>query len=172
MIEQSPCKDLASVLEAQIEACQELIALSEQEQRLLLRNAPQDLAPILAAKGRCAQGLVYLEASFHASLADLREELRLAPQDNDPCNLHDILSHLATPQQSLLEDLWGSLRYCIKALGRVHRTNALIVQSALGQADALLCYWADATGVGRAYGSEGEIRAPHTWGSQALDREA
>jgi len=168
------CDQISCLLEAQLNACDEIIALSLNEQQVLLDRRSSALPEIVTAKERCADHLADLQEAFRKALTSW-EASPEPGSDVDalpPLSLRQLLPYLPLEQQTRLETLQQSLLSRTRTLRVLNRAIALLIKSSLAQAEAWLSLLADMTGQNTAYDAGGQVKIGDIGGSQLLDHQA
>jgi len=164
--------EIGCLLEAQLRACDEMIALSQNEQQVLMDRRPSALPELVVAQGRCAEDLSGLEESLRETLIAWEAGVDPVPNDNAPPSLSQLLPDMSSEDRRRIETLQRSLWSRVRTLRMLNQTIALLIKSSLAQADAWLSVLTDMTDQNPAYDASGQVSIGNIGSSRLLDQQA
>jgi len=166
------CDELSCLLEAQLRACDEMIMLSQREQKVLVEDQASALPELVAAKERCAGDMADLEEAFRETLTTWEASIAPSLDKPAPPPLSKLLPHLPREDQVRLETLQQSLWIKVRTLRTLSRIIATLLRSSLIQAEAWHSVLGDMGSDDKAYDATGQVKIGDVPGSQLLDRQA
>jgi len=163
--------ELATLIEAQLGICDEMIALAEREQQALSRFRPAQLPELLAAQDDCAARLTKTQEALDATVRAAADDIGLAAEDGRGPDVHALLPHLPLEARTRLEALRSAVEARAYTLAVLNAQNALLVRTGLLQVDRTAAVLSSVLGESPAYGAGGAVRMPTANNTLLLNRQ-
>jgi len=163
--------ELATLIEAQLGICDEMIALAEREQQALSRFRPAQLPELLAAQDDCAARLTKTQEALDATVRAAADGIGLAAEDGRGPDVHALLPHLPLEARTRLEALRSAVEARAYTLAVLNAQNALLVRTGLLQVDRTAAVLSSVLGESPAYGAGGAVRMPTANNTLLLNRQ-
>lgn len=171
MSELGRTSELATLIEAQLGICDEMIALAEREQQALSRFRPAQLPELLAAQDDCAARLTKTQEALDATVRAAADGIGLVAEDGRGPDVHALLPHLPLEARTRLEALRSAVEARAYTLAVLNAQNALLVRTGLLQVDRTAAVLSSVLGESPAYGAGGAVRMPTANNTLLLNRQ-